>query len=243
MVEKVVQPSVPAFCRTMSRTRCAVEASRPVDGSSSNRMRGLDTISIPMDTRLRCPPERPSLTIRLATCARPSPVMTASTRERSSWPPSPAVPGTNISSVEPDLAAAGRGKWDAALACNRSSAWKRMFSRTVRAVCMTSSCGTFAISCRNSAICHGSMATPLRRISPSNRPSPQRPDSTESNVVLPLPEAPMMATRVPGGTVKVRSCKSFRLPSKRYETSLKSYETPSLLLEVPADQVTSWQAS
>mmetsp|Transcript_57251 Transcript_57251/g.167554 ORF Transcript_57251/g.167554 Transcript_57251/m.167554 type:complete len:115 (-) Transcript_57251:393-737(-) len=80
MVEKVVHCSEAAHPRTTSSMRCAVAASRPVDGSSKSRILGFDTSSMPIEARFRWPPERPSLMARSATCARPSPSMIASTR-------------------------------------------------------------------------------------------------------------------------------------------------------------------
>mmetsp|Transcript_38532 Transcript_38532/g.120330 ORF Transcript_38532/g.120330 Transcript_38532/m.120330 type:complete len:100 (+) Transcript_38532:1571-1870(+) len=67
MVEKVVHRSEAAQRSTISRIRCAVEASRPVDGSSKSRTLGLATSSMPMDARFLWPPERPSLMARSAT--------------------------------------------------------------------------------------------------------------------------------------------------------------------------------
>mmetsp|Transcript_56190 Transcript_56190/g.142411 ORF Transcript_56190/g.142411 Transcript_56190/m.142411 type:complete len:83 (-) Transcript_56190:8-256(-) len=67
MVAKVVHCSVLAWCITISKMRWEVDASRPLEGSSSRSTRGLVTISMPIDTRFRCPPDRPLFTVRCCT--------------------------------------------------------------------------------------------------------------------------------------------------------------------------------
>jgi len=79
----------------------------------------------------------------------------------------------------------------------RSAAEKRMFSRTVRPSCTTSSCGTKPMMGCSSEM---SMLTPLTSTEPVTSHSPPAlvlPQSTFRKVVLPAPEGPMMADMRP----------------------------------------------
>mmetsp|Transcript_14844 Transcript_14844/g.42781 ORF Transcript_14844/g.42781 Transcript_14844/m.42781 type:complete len:216 (+) Transcript_14844:969-1616(+) len=197
IVANVVHCFSRASFATSSTMRWAVAESKPVVGSSSIKTRGWATTSMPMDTRFRCPPERPSLTMRSLVAAKPRPSTTASTRLE-----------TRSLSLCRVVVAMSTPCSD--LLANRSRAWNRMFSETVRDVCITSSCGTYPHNGRNVAICHGIFGMPFSRRLPDNRPSPHRPDRTDSNVVLPLPEAPITATIAPAGMSSVNSFSNFR---------------------------------
>mmetsp|Transcript_21751 Transcript_21751/g.67911 ORF Transcript_21751/g.67911 Transcript_21751/m.67911 type:complete len:136 (+) Transcript_21751:68-475(+) len=135
MVANVVHSLAVGPRSTISRILWAVELSRPLEGSSRSRICGLVTTSMPMDTRFRWPPERPLLTSWSDTSPRPSPRMTLSTSSRRSR----RSPSSGAASLPDDCGSHGSA---CPVSLVRRSAWKAMFSRTERRVCMTSSCGT-----------------------------------------------------------------------------------------------------
>ena len=170
----------------------AVE-SRPEVGSSRKMSDGSATTSSPMLTRLRWPPERPrrvaSPTTEWRCCVSPRRSITVRT--------------------QPSSCARGTSRGSRIWAENRSS------SSTVRAVSITSSCGTKATSFE---ICETLSRAPLMRSEPPDGVS--LPESSPSSVDLPQPDGPMIAVTSHGRTSPDAS-ESTRVPSRSL------YESPS----------------
>mmetsp|Transcript_61215 Transcript_61215/g.182390 ORF Transcript_61215/g.182390 Transcript_61215/m.182390 type:complete len:267 (-) Transcript_61215:205-1005(-) len=175
MTMTMVMPKCVIFFN-ISQSSSELVASSPEVGSSRKSSVGHAASSRPMFTRLRWPPLRPDPVMRLPTrrfcCA--SSCRTCST-----------------SSV---ILLSRRTLVPAAL---RSSAEKRMFSRTVMNSCTTSSCGTKPMTGFRSAML---VSLPLTRTVPETSHKPpvlNLPQSALRKVVLPAPEGPMMADMRP----------------------------------------------
>mmetsp|Transcript_5925 Transcript_5925/g.15225 ORF Transcript_5925/g.15225 Transcript_5925/m.15225 type:complete len:206 (+) Transcript_5925:435-1052(+) len=154
-------------CFTALTMSSADAASRPEVGSSRQSTDGSATSSMPMLTRLRCPPLMPR--------RRTSPTMAprSGCRLRSS----------SDSSTRRSFCAR------VTLAGSRNAAWYQRLSSTVRSPYSTSSCGTKPTLRRQHA---GVAGTPLMRTVPQSRPL-DRPAMASSRDVLPHPLEPMMA--------------------------------------------------
>mmetsp|Transcript_8874 Transcript_8874/g.25791 ORF Transcript_8874/g.25791 Transcript_8874/m.25791 type:complete len:247 (+) Transcript_8874:1479-2219(+) len=158
----------------------AVAASSPDVGSSRKSMLGFDTSSTAIAVRLRSPPETP----RFSPPGLPTSVSAQRCRDSS------AITSSTLASM------ASGGSDDG----SRSSAAKRMVSRTVRCCSMISSWKTNA-HCRRDTL---SGARSFSKMCPLTSALPRtlttRCASTCSSVVFPEPEGPMMAIISPPRT-------------------------------------------
>ena len=153
---------------------CAWNESNPDVGSSRNNASGSPTISTPIFTRFRSPPDTPR--------GNPPGDPTALVRTLCN-PNSPMIPVT-AASTSSLVKLALRNEQ-----CNVS------VSSTVMNGNNNSSCMTYAVFSRANA---SSRASPFTRTSPrTTPPSGVRPDSAFSRDVFPLPVGPMSASTSP----------------------------------------------
>ena len=173
IVDATVFP-VAASSFSVAITCAAVNASRPLVGSSTKRRLGFVTSSAPMLVRFRSPPEIPPL----------SGVPTTVSAAFSRWS-TRMIASTTLARA---AAESEFGSRSAALNCSTS-----------RGVCVSSirsSCVTNATTRRNAS--RSRTAWPFTVTSPRVAPRLARPDSTLSSVVFPAPLDPMIASTSPG---------------------------------------------
>ena len=172
MTAAIVRPSASAMDRSISESSVAETLSRPDRGSSRKSTLGSATSSRPTFTRLRWPPEMPR--------SNSSPIF-----ER--W-------------IAARLSESRTLKMSRCLRDGAQSAGSRVYalnsrlSKTVSSRCMTSSCGTKATRLRHLA--SESHSSPLTRMTPDVFLT--LPVTRFMIVVLPAPDAPMIAVDVPG---------------------------------------------
>mmetsp|Transcript_13795 Transcript_13795/g.42741 ORF Transcript_13795/g.42741 Transcript_13795/m.42741 type:complete len:208 (+) Transcript_13795:1400-2023(+) len=187
-----------AMSRRILQSLVAETESRPDVGSSRKRIFGSATSSRPTLTRFRWPPEMPrsnsSPIIECWTCVRPSVQSTSMTFSRF------------ISVVQ--------------FAGSRMLAENVMLSRTVSSRSMMSSCGTNAVRCLKR--CRSSTSSPLTVMMPPVFLT--LPVMRFMMVVLPAPDAPMMAVDLPHSSAPLGPRMTVAPPgsvSRRSENSMR----------------------
>mmetsp|Transcript_1084 Transcript_1084/g.3234 ORF Transcript_1084/g.3234 Transcript_1084/m.3234 type:complete len:236 (-) Transcript_1084:926-1633(-) len=235
MTAAIVSRSRSAISRSICESSTALTESRPDVGSSRKSTFGSATSSRPTLTRLRWPPLTPR--------SNSSPILECWIFVRLSTYRTSMIFSRFWAAVQ--------------LAGRRVCAENVMFSSTVSWRCMTSSCGTKAM--RLFHLARESQTSPLHLMVPEVFLT--LPVTRFMMVVLPAPEAPMMAVDVPGanlpegprmmvvpsGKVRRMSSNSMRKPSVLSSAELTGTATPvspplsfSRSRDACRDSMTSW---
>mmetsp|Transcript_1196 Transcript_1196/g.2868 ORF Transcript_1196/g.2868 Transcript_1196/m.2868 type:complete len:237 (-) Transcript_1196:485-1195(-) len=181
MVATTVLPAWPrllSVCTTLN----AVYVSNPLVGSSRNRMLGSVISSMAIAVRFLSPPEIPPRSPAL-------PITVSAHRVRCKI----LITSTTRALFSCSLIAVGR----------RSFALMKMTSRTVIVASITSSWKTNTEILR---ITSDPTLAPLTRMYPLRLPPAASPATAFSSVVLPAPDAPMMAVNLPAGNTPSIPC-------------------------------------
>ena len=217
MVATTVRRCCCESARRMPTTSAAILASRPLVGSSHSSTAGLVSSSSPIETRLRCPPERPRAS-------------TEPMRVRWSSPSKLSSESTLCTRASLAARPSARGSF-------RCAAYTSI-SRGDSPASSTSSCGTVTMSLRV-AVVYGA---PSIAIDPMLQRPPRR---MERSVVLPAPDGPMSAVKLPGEKVASTSERMVRAAPR----TLTVWPTPEALSSTPASLMagtlppSTWSAS